>query len=181
MKKQVKILTVSAIMIALSTVLSFLKVYDLPLGGSITVFSMVPVCMIGIMYGVKKAILPCVLYGAIQMAIGGVFGWGLTPTILIGCILFDYLIAFGVLCFSGAFRKKGYVGIIMGIVLACVLRFASHLVSGFVLFKNFDVFNNPYIYSIAYNGSYMLPELILTIIGSVLVFKTPIIKKLIKE
>ena len=57
MKKQVKILTVSAIMIALSTVLSFLKVYDLPLGGSLTVFSMVPVCMIGIMYGVKKAIL----------------------------------------------------------------------------------------------------------------------------
>ncbi len=181
MKQKTQILTVSAIMIALSTVLSFLKVYELPLGGSITAFSMVPVCMIGIMYGVKTAIAPCLLYGAIQMAVGGVFGWGLTPTILIGCIVFDYLLAFGVLCFSGAFRKKGYIGIITGIVLACVLRFASHLVSGFVLFREFDVFNNPYIYSIVYNGSYMLPELILTIIGSVLLFKTPIIKKLIKE
>lgn len=181
MNEKTKFLTVSAIMIALSTVLSFLQVYKLPLGGSITVFSMVPVCMIGIMYGVKNAILPCVLYGAIQMAVGGVFGWGLTPAILIGCIVFDYLLAFGVLCFSGAFRKNGYVGIILGIVLACVLRFASHLVSGFVLFRNFEVFNNPYIYSVAYNGSYMLPELILTVIGAVLLFKTPIIKKLIKD
>lgn len=184
-KEKIKMLTVSAIMVALSTVLSFLKVYDLPLGGSITVLSMLPVCMIGLLFGIKAAVLPCLLYGAIQMMIGGVFGWGLTPAVLIGAIVFDYLLAFGVLCFSGSFRKKGFVGIIFGIGLACVLRFACHMVSGCIFFRSFDVFSNPYIYSLVYNGSYMLPELILTVIGAVVIFKTlfkiPFFKNLIKD
>lgn len=184
-KENIKILTVSAIMVALSTVLSFLKVYELPLGGSITVLSMLPVCMIGLLFGVKSAILPCLLYGAIQMMVGGVFGWGLTPAILVGAIVFDYLLAFGVLCFSGCFRKKGFWGIISGIVVACVLRFASHMVSGCIFFRSFDIFNNPFLYSLAYNGSYMLPELILTALGAVILFRTlfkiPFFKNLIKD
>lgn len=184
-KEQIKILTVSAIMVALSTVLSFLKFYELPLGGSITVLSMLPVCMIGLLFGVEAAILPCILYGAIQMMVGGVFGWGLTPTILLGAIFFDYLLAFGVLCFSGIFRKKGYTGIISGIVIACILRFASHMISGCIFFRSFEIFNNPFLYSLAYNASYMLPELILTAFGAVILFRTlfkiPFFKNFIKE
>ena len=179
-KKTIEKVAASAIMIALSTVLSMVKVWQMPLGGSITLLSMLPVCMISIIYGTVWAIGPCVLYGAIQMFIDGVFGWGLTAGILVGSIFFDYLIAFGVLCIAGIFRKKGYVGIILGVSLACVCRFISHFISGCVFFRSFDVFNNPYVYSLAYNGTYMLPELIITTVAAVALFKIPAVSKLVK-
>ena len=167
-------LTVSAVLIALSTVLSLVKVFEMPLGGSITLFSMLPVCLIGILYGTKYAVLPCVLYGAIQMFIGNPFGWGLTPTVLIGSIFLDYLFAFGVLCTSGIMRDKGKYGLVCGVAIASVLRFISHFIAGFILWTNFEQFNlfgqafvgKPILYSACYNGFYMLPELIITVIGA---------------
>ena len=82
------------------------------------------------------------------------------------------------LCVSGVFRKKGTLGAVIGIVIACVLRFACHFVSGCVFFRTFEIFNNPYLYSIAYNGTFMLPELVLTVFGAVVLLKIPVIKKL---
>ena len=180
-------LVVSAMMIALSTALSFVTVYKLPLGGSVTLFSMLPVCMISILYGPMYAVLPCTLYGLIQMAVGGIFGWGLTPTILIGSILLDYIVAFGSLCLTGVFGKS-YGKILGGIALAMVVRFVSHVISGYVLFANLEqwaffgttVENRPFLYSLAYNGSFMLPEAILTIVGAAVIFKLSAVKKLIK-
>ena len=78
MNKNVKKLTVSAIFIALSTVLSMIPLVQMPLGGKLTPLSMLPVCLIGIMYGTGYAILPCLAYGLIQTFLGGVFGWGLS-------------------------------------------------------------------------------------------------------
>lgn len=178
-KENLQKLTVSAMMIALSTVLSLFKIWEMPLGGSITPLSMLPVCLIGVFYGTKYAIAPCFLYGAIQMFLGGVFGWGLTPAILIGAIVFDYLLAFSVLCLSGVFRKNGEKGIIAGIAISCVARFVCHFFSGCVFFQSFDVFNNPYIYSLCYNGFYMLPEMILTVTGVFLLCRVKSFKNLI--
>lgn len=177
-KQNLQKLTLSAMMIALSTVLSLFKLWEMPLGGAITPLSMVPVCLISIIYGTKYAIAPSLLYGVIQMMLSGIFGWGLTPTILVGAIFFDYIFAFGVLCVSGIFRKKGTLGAVIGIVIACVLRFACHFVSGCVFFRTFEIFDNPYLYSIAYNGTFMLPELVLTVFGAVVLLKIPVIKKL---
>jgi len=179
-------LTFSGIMIALATALSFISVYKLPLGGCVTLFSMLPICFIGIMYGVKFAILPSVIYGFIQFFLGGALGFGLTPAVLLACIGFDYILAFGVLCFSGIFRKKGEKGAVLGIISACVLRFLSHFISGFVLWTNVEMFelfgksfvNHPIIYSAVYNGSYMLPEMVLTVIGAVLLMKIPFVHSL---
>ena len=159
-------IAVSAVMIALSTALSMVKVWQMPLGGSITLLSMLPVCMIGILFGTAAAILPCVLYGAIQMMLDGVFGWGLTAGTLVGSIVFDYLLAFGLLCLAGLFRKKGNGGIVAGVAIAVFARFCSHLVSGTIFFKNFSVLNSPFVYSVAYNGTYMLPELVITVLGA---------------
>lgn len=184
MKKQnLQKLTVSAMMIALSTVLSLIKVWEMPLGGAITLFSMLPVCLIGVSYGVKYAVIPCFLYGAIQMMLGGVFGWGLTVTTLIGAILFDYLFAFTALCLSGLFKSKGTAGVVSGISVACIVRFSCHFISGCIFFQSFEIFNNPYLYSVAYNGTFMLPELILTVIGALALIRVPVIKKIfsIKE
>lgn len=177
-KENLKKLTLSAMMIALSTVLSLFKLWEMPLGGAITPLSMVPVCLIGITYGTKYAIAPSFLYGVIQMMLSGIFGWGLTPAILIGAILFDYIFAFGVLCLSGIFSKRGTMGAVMGITVACILRFICHFISGCIFFRSFEIFNNPYLYSVAYNGTFMLPELILTVCGAIVLLKTPVIKKL---
>lgn len=178
MNSKTKKLTFSAVMIALSAVLSVIKVVQMPLGGSVTLLSMVPICMIAITYGTAYAILPCFVYGIIQMLLGNVFAWGLTPVTLIACIAFDYLLAFAVLSLSGLFRKNGSFGIFAGVALACAARFVCHFLSGWLLFKSYDVFNSPFIYSLCYNAAYMVPELAVTCIGTFLLAKTKFFKNL---
>lgn len=180
MNEKTQKLTVSAVMIALATALSFVKLWEMPLGGAVTLLSMLPMCLLSVMYGVKWSALPCFVYAAIQMAVSGVFGWGLTPTVLVGAIIFDYLAPFTCLCFAGAFRKKGLWGIVFGILLVCVVRFLFHFASGCIFFRSYELFNNPYMWSLAYNGTFMLPELGLTLVGAVALFKVPAINKFIK-
>ncbi len=180
MNEKTQKLTVSAVMIALATALSFVKLWEMPLGGAVTLLSMLPMCLLSVMYGVKWSALPCFVYAAIQMAVSGVFGWGLTPAVLVGAIIFDYLAPFTCLCFAGAFRKKGLWGIVFGILLVCVVRFLFHFASGCIFFRSYELFNNPYMWSLAYNGTFMLPELGLTLVGAVALFKVPAINKFIK-
>lgn len=177
---KIKKLSFSAIMIALATVLSVIKVWQMPLGGSITLFSMVPLCMIALVYGTGYAILPCVVYGVIQIVIDGVFAWGLTWQILLGSIVFDYILAFGSLCLAGLFRKNDKMRL-LGIVIAVFARFVCHFISGAIFFANLEIFNNPFIYSLCYNGTFMLPELILTVIAIFTILKTKVLTKMFKE
>ena len=176
--EKLKKLVLSAIMIALATVLSFVKVYKLPLGGSITLLSMLPIVLVSVFYGVKQGLITAFAYSVIQMLVdlGEVVGWGLTPTALIGCIIFDYIIAFTVIGLAGIFRKKGLWGIIGGTALALFLRFVSHLISGVLIFDIWCEWSSPLLYSICYNGSFMLPELIFTAIGAAALFKLPQIR-----
>jgi thiamine transporter len=111
---------------------------------------------------------------------GGVFGWGLTSSVLIAAILLDYILAFTAMCLSGLWRNKGFWGIIEGTALAVFARFVCHFASGVVLWTSFDIFNNPYIYSLVYNGAYMLPELIFTMVGTYALYKTTGIKAINK-
>lgn len=177
-----KILTESAVMIALATVLSFIRVYKLPWGGSITLLSMLPIVLFSIRRGVGPGLGAAFVYSLIQFAQGvmdGLFGWGLTPGMLIACILLDYIGAFTVLGLAGLFRKKGLPGWICGISLAVILRFVLHFLSGVVIWHSFgelwDGFftENTYLYSFLYNGCYMLPELIFTLAGALALLKVP--------
>ncbi len=175
-------LCVTAIMIALASVLSLVKIWHMPLGGSITLLSNLPIVMLSLMYGVKWGLASAFMSSVIQLIFGitldGLLGWGLTPQILVGAIIFDYLLAYTVVGLAGIFRKKGNVMLCVGVALAMLLRFLSHFISGCVFFQSFEIFNNPYIYSLCYNGFYMLPELILTVIGVALCTRVPTIKKL---
>ena len=185
MKEKTQRLTLTAIMLALASVLSMVKVYELPLGGSITLLSMLPIVLISIKYGVKWGAFTSFAYALIQIGLdlGKLMSWGLTPQMWIGSIIFDYIVAFGILGFAGIFKKRGLVGICSGIALTLSLRFASHVLSGVIFFGTWmpEGWSNTLIYSICYNGSFMLPELILTMIGAVILFKTPQIKKIINE
>ena len=172
-----------AMMVALATVLSMIKLYEAPLGGSVTLLSMLPVSVLSIRLGLKWGLTGGFLYAMIQMFLdlGKVISWGLTPTALIGCIIFDYLLAFTVIGLAGAFRSMGRIGMIGGIALALFGRFCSHLVSGTVIFDVWmpEGWGNPFIYSVAYNGAYMLPELLFTVAAVMILTRTPAFRRVL--
>ena len=185
-----KILVEGAVMVALATVLSFIRVFKLPWGGSITLLSMLPIVLFSIRRGIKSGLTVSFVFALIQFAQGvmdGLFGWGLTPGMLIACILLDYLGAFTVLGIAGIFRKKGLPGWIGGISLAIALRFVLHFLSGVVIWHSFgELWNgfstdNTFLYSFLYNGCYMLPELIFTLVGAVALLSAPQTKRLLLE
>ena len=183
-----KILVEGAVMVALATVLSYIRVFKLPWGGSITLLSMLPIVLFSIRRGVGAGLTVSFVFSLVQFTQGiidGLFGWGLTPGLLIACILFDYLLAFTCLGVAGLFRKKGFAGQIGGIALAVVLRFLFHFLSGIVVWQSFGELwqgfytENTWLYSLLYNGSYMLPELIFTLCGAVALLKVPQTKRIL--
>lgn len=181
-----------AVMLSLAIALSFITPFQrlLPFGGSITLMSMLPVCVFSIRNGIAKGLSVSFLFAAFQLFQGavrdGVFGWGLSASMLVGCVMFDYIIPFTVIGFAGIFRKYGMKGWISGSVMVMVMRFASHVMSGVVIFaatgKIWDsldfVAENKYIYSLVYNGAYMLPEILLTTLGAVVLFRVPQTKRM---
>lgn len=187
MKNNTRMLVDGAVMIALGTVLSLITIFKLPWGGSVTLLSMLPVCLFSIKYGVGKGLLVSFVYALLQMflSLGEVLSWGLTTSTLLACLLLDYILAYTVIGFAGLFRKGGLPGWIAGIVVALLLRLAVHFVSGVViwesvgkLWEGFDT-SNTYLYSLMYNGAYMVPEIIFSIIGAVVLLKVPQTAKLL--
>ena len=188
--KKVHTLVECAILVAMSVVLSLVPIWQIPLGGKVTLVSMLPVCMISVRHGMKWGLGSAFVYSVFQLILGitteGIFGWGLNPAMLIGCIVFDYIVAFTVLGFAGIFRKNGKSGIYSGIALACILRFLSHFLSGYIIFRNLgqwelfgEVFSDrPIIYSLCYNGLFMLPELVMTLVVAILMMQIPYVKKI---
>lgn len=163
----------SAIMLALGTALSLIAFAPWPAGGSITVFSMLPVLIIAYRYGMKWGFLVGGIYGLIQMILGmSALSYATNALAAVCIILFDYIVAFGVLGFGGLFRKVKLqpVGFTLGVIVACVLRFLCHFLTGITVWADYaDGIWPVVIYSLTYNGSYMLPELVITAaVGAVL-------------
>lgn len=187
--KNTKILVEGAVMVALATVLSFLKIVKFPWGGAVTVLSMLPIVVFALRYGVKQGLAVSLVYALIQLGQGilfdGLLGWGLTPTALVACILLDYIGAFGILCLSGVFGTRTWGRVVGGTVLALLLRFAFHYVSGVLIFHSFgELWNgfsteNTWLYSLLYNGAYMLPETVFTAAGAVVLFRMPQMRRLL--
>ena len=184
-----KILVEGAIMVALATVLSFIKIFQFPWGGSITVLSMLPIIVFSLRYGVKQGAVVSFVYSLVQLGQGilveGLLGWGLTPTALVACIFLDYIGAFSILCLAGCFGNKKMTAIILGTVSVMLIRFSLHYISGVLIFNSFgELWNgfstdNTWLYSLLYNGAYMLPETVFTTIGALLLFKTPQMRRLL--
>jgi thiamine transporter len=149
---------------------------------------MLPIVVYSNRYGIKQGLVVAFVFSLFQFFQGigdGLFAWGLTPTMLIACILLDYILAYTVIGLSGMFRQKGEWGRICGAIAALLIRFACHFVSGVVIFHSvgtlWDGFStdNTLLYSLLYNGSYMLPEIAFTCIGAFVFFKAPAVKKII--
>lgn len=172
---------VCAVLIALSSVLSLVKIYQMPMGGSVTLFSMLPVCLIPLLLGTKWGLISGFVYGAVQLVLGlNNLSYATNALAAVTIILFDYLISYTVLGFSGIFLKhikNQTVSCALGVGFSIALRFLCHFITGVTVWRELAGFD-AVIYSLLYNGSYMLPELIITVIGCMLVFKTSNVKKL---
>ncbi|MBQ2677239.1 MAG: energy-coupled thiamine transporter ThiT [Clostridia bacterium] len=170
-------LVISAIFIAISIVLNELLAIRLPWSGSVTFFSMVPLALLGWQYGLGWGMVCGTVMGTLDLLIGGLANFsyvnGITAYLIL--ILADYLVAYGVMGVSGVFKKvikNSYVAFGLGAALACALRFVCHFISGVTIWADYaDGFANVWLYSLTYNGGYMLPELIITVIGCVAILK----------
>ncbi len=185
----IRTLCESAVFLALSVILSYIKIWELPFDGSITLLSMLPICLVAIRHGTAWGLGTAFCYSWFQILQGKVFSFGLTPGMLIASLFLDYIIAFTVLGFAGVFRKYGTTGKIIGIAMVCLLRFFTHFLAGILLWANYSEFvafgvewvNHPVLYSLCYNGVYMLPETILTTVAAILLFRIPQTKRLLEQ
>ncbi|MEE1220062.1 MAG: energy-coupled thiamine transporter ThiT [Ruminococcus sp.] len=171
MNKKVIMLCESAIMIALSTVLSVLKI-EWPFGGSITICSMLPILIIGYRYKPVWGLFTGVIYGLVQLLLGvSNYAYATSAMAVVMITLFDYLLAFAVVGLGGIFRKikNQSLGLGLGAVLAGFLRFVCHFISGITVWSGFAEDIPVPLYSLTYNGAYMLPETIILVIGAVII------------
>ena len=186
-------LTECSVMLALSIVLSFVKVWKMPMGGAVTLLSMLPIMLISVKYGLKGG-LPCgLLYALFNLlmgvASGDVFVYCTTAVMVVICVLFDYLLPFSVLGCAAMFRgpaaklrpnnrKAADLLLLSGFVLVILVRFACHYITGFSIWGQWaPEGQSKYIYSLIYNGQYMLPECIFTVIGATVLINIPVIRK----
>lgn len=187
-------LTECSIMLALSIVLSFVTIYKMPMGGSVTLLSMLPVMLLGLKYGLGTGVCTAFMFAVFQLAYGffsgDVFVYCVTPLMVVICILFDYLVPYTLLGFTGIFRKAcakreekktaNYVLILAGFIVIIALRFLCHFITGVSIWGQFAPEGQTKIaYSLIYNIQYMLPECIITTIGAAILLKIPPIKKIL--
>ena len=202
-----------ALAMVLAMVCALIPFLNLPFGGGFTVASMLPVVIISYMYGMKWGFFSAAIYSVIQVVMDLYLGKGSTLIALfmpnsedymgigaaIAILIIDYLVAYTLLGFGGAFRKmkNKTLALTLGVVLALSLRYLAHIVSGYIFYgawaewfftqDNFyaiggwilDTFSGEglaIIYSIFYNGLYMIPEIVITAVAALIVGRLPVIK-----
>lgn len=153
----VRKLVFSAMGIALAMVTSYIKVWEMPMGGSVTLLSMLFICLIGYWFGAKYGILTGAAYGILQFIVDPYF-------LSVPQLLFDYPFAFGALGLSGFFRDRKY-GLQIGYAVGVVGRFVFSTLSGVIFFASYAPEGmNPWVYSALYQGTYLGTEGIITLV-----------------
>ena len=203
-----------ALAMVLAMVCALIPFLNLPFGGGFTVASMLPVVIISYMYGMKWGFFSAAIYSVIQIVMDLYLGKGSTIMALfmpnsedfmgfgaaVAILIIDYLVAYTLLGFGGAFRKvikNKALSLTLGVVLALSLRYIAHIVSGYIFYgawaewffsqENFYAIGGwilehfsgnalAVIYSIFYNGLYMIPEIVITAVAALIVGRLPVIK-----
>lgn len=184
---KLKVLTECAIMVALATVLSLIKLWSSPLGGSVTLLSMLPIIVISFRRGVPAGLGSAFVYSIIQLLLDqSVIAYVPTADGIIGTVFFDYILPFTALGLAGLFYKadqqnnKALVSIIAGTFMVLLIRYASHVVSGSIIWyeitkegqwNDYVSTVGPWTYSLVYNITFMGPEAAITLIASPMILK----------
>ncbi len=178
-----KKLTSSALLVALATVLMWVsKLLPAPWlqGGSVTLASMVPIIAVGILFGTKWGLCSSLAYALIQM----MFGFYPPPTqtflYFVLVVLLDYIFAFGVLGLSGVFYSlfgKKFFAIPTSAFIVTLLRYICHILSGILIWGVYAPEGQGVLaYSLIYNGTYMVPEIIISTVVTAIIFKSKVLK-----
>ncbi len=175
-KKQQNTLVVTlcecAIMVALAAALSMIKILDLPYGGSVTAFSIVPLVVVSYRHGVKWGLLTGFVFSLIQMLTGlSSLSYATSMAAAIAIIMLDYILAFTFIGLAGMFRnviKNPAASAVTGTITVCVIRYIFHVISGCTVWAGVSIpSTDGLIYSLSYNATYMITE---TIINAAVVF-----------
>ncbi|MGN1410127.1 MAG: energy-coupled thiamine transporter ThiT [Eubacteriales bacterium] len=186
-KFDLHVLTECALMVALATVLSLIKVYEAPFGGSVTLLSMAPIIILSMHRGLGAGLAAGFVHSVIQLILGlSNVGWVPDLGGKVLCILFDYILPFTLLGLGGflrsvKFTKNDQVNIIIqsfiGALIVGLIRYICHIISGVAVWYALDLewyADDPYhivnqytswAFSSIYNGSFMIPEIIETCVG----------------
>lgn len=190
---RIRILAESGIMVALATVLSMLKLWESPYGGSVTILSMAPIILLALRRGPVAGLCAGFAHSLIQLLLGLCnVAWVPDATGIILCILLDYILPFTLLGLGGIFRNVHFcnddgrnllISAFLGALLVTVLRYLCHIVSGAVIWYALDLqwyaddpthivnLYGPWMFSAIYNGVFMVPEILTTIIATPLLHK----------
>lgn len=199
----------TGLLLAIATVLSLIKPFELPFGGGITIISMLPIVLIAYKYGTKWGLFSAFVGSILQIltsmkTVSAFFLPGESHMVLWKAILIcfiDYIIAYTALGFGGIFRNKfksPSTALCLGSIVALSLRYLAHIISGVIFFGSYaewfftqegfykignTILNNfsgnglVIIYSLFYNGLFMIPEIIITAVAALIIGKVPQITK----
>lgn len=155
----------AGVAIAIAQVLSFITLFHMPQGGSIKAASLVPLMIFAYRWGGTRGIWAGVVYGVLHFLLG------FKSSIHYLSIILDYLVAYGAIGVCGYF-KDNITGLVSGSIVAIALRWFASVTSGAVVFASYaPQGQNPWIYSMIYNASYMVPDGILNIIVLLFVYQ----------
>ena len=179
-------ITFAAISIALSFALSYIRILHMPMGGSITFASMLPLMLYSYMFGCKKGLIAGIVYGFLQAIQDP---WLLHPA----QFALDYLVAFMAMALTGCLRnvaslkEKMRTQFTLGAIIAGVMRYISHYFSGVFAFGTFgadyaeeygiSALANPYFYSFVYQSMYVIPEIVIVIVVGVILLSSANFRK----
>lgn len=172
-KSSLRALTEGAVMVALAQILSYIKLWRMPWGGSI-VLAMVPIILYAVRWGLAKGLVASFALGCLQFMFDGGFAIGWQS------IVGDYVLAYGALGLAGLFHgKKG--GVWLGTLVGGFARFLVHYVVGATVWAEYmpETFlglnmHSPWFYSLLYNLVYMGPNIVITLVAFALLSATPV-------
>ena len=173
-------IALAGITVAMSFGLSYIKIFEMPQGGSVTLFSLLPIMIFSNIYGTKKGVFVCFIYGVLQAIQDP---WIIHPA----QFLLDYPVAFSAIGLSGAFskvkvfEKVPQVSFLMGGILGGVVRFACHIISGVFAFEAYAKGLNPWIYSLGYNSFVFIDIAIVLAIGVIVFSSKAFLRELGKQ
>jgi thiamine transporter len=170
----IRMLAEGGVAVALALVLSYLKIPVAALGGSID-FVMVPLIVFAYRWGLLEGLLAGLAFGTLKffLAGGAAVNWQ--------SMLLDYSVAYAFVGFAGVLKnKKGLLPV--SALIGCIARFAVHFISGITIYAEYaeptaDFFGlsvatpGAVLFSIVYNGAYMLPNTIIAIVVCAILIK----------
>ena len=140
----------AALLVAVALVLSGFTIFKAPMGGSITLGSTIPICIVGLRWGVGVGLLAGVNFGLLSFLVSGLF---IGP----GPFFMDYICAHASLGLCGLFRKSPF----LGILIAQFCRFGFHVISGMIFFSAGKALQSALFFSLQYNAFFLVPDVLI--------------------